>query len=108
MNKSLQKSIDTFVTEWWEEDSYLVHEYNMTFGKIDKRADIYKVVVAAIDLGIFLEPEQAFTIWMFLSGEWACSGFMDVPEDKSKVTSMLSHIFDVINYKESQRKKPQQ
>jgi len=99
MNKSLQKSIDTFVTEWWKEDSSLAHEYSMTFGEIKKRADIYRVVVAAIDLDIFLEPEQAFTIWMFLSGEWACSGFMDVPEDKSKVTSMLSHIFDVMKHK---------
>lgn len=94
MNKPLQESIDDFVKGWWREDPFLAHEYNMAFGNVEDRAGIYRVVVAASDLGISLEPEQAFTLWMLLSGEWGCSGFMSVPEDITKVTRMLSHILD--------------
>lgn len=95
-DKDLQQKLDILLKSW--EDPYDLKEYEETFSNLGQRTEIHRVVSASHELGLDLNPFQAFQLWGFISGEYCCSGWMIIDE-RVDIAGMLSHAIDVLKYK---------
>lgn len=99
-NQHLNDEIYSMVIrKWWKTSGEYQTQYQQTFKSKQQRYDIHRIIIASVKIGLFFEPEVAFTLWDFWSQEMGCSGWMTVAEDE-KLPQILETIIETLKHQQ--------